>query len=181
MTNTNKLDQALKTLILNNRVDFEILQKQIDNQEITNEMPKFKQGLLFSKLISEPQSLGSLFLIKLKLKHLTTDILASKLGVAPNLITDLLADKVVPSKVPVLIMKKILNDFQLTFQDIEQAMNETFSKFTNQTNHTLSVTMHRKGGNGHSFQKETSSHSIFTEEIKDKYIAELKQLMGEAK
>lgn len=180
MTNINKLDHAIKILILNDRIGLDMLQNFVDNQEIINEMPRYRQDLLFSKLISESQSLGSLFLKKLKLENVTADSLASKHGIPPNLITDLLTDKVVPSKVPVLIMKKILNDFQLTFQEIEQAMNKTFLMFMNQTNHTLSTTMYRKGSNGHFFQNETSSN-VFSEEVRDRYVEELKHLMNEEK
>lgn len=180
MTSNNKLDQALKFLILTDKVDLETLRRQVDSQEIINEMPKYKQELLFSKLVFEPVSLGSLFSSKLMLKKLSIDALASKLGVAPNLIADLLTDKVIPNKVPIVIMKKILNDFQLTFNDVEQAINKTFELFKNQTNHALSIAMHRKGSEGRFFQKEISSN-VYTEEVKDKYIDELRQLMEESK
>lgn len=180
MKSNNKLDQALKALILTDKTELNMIQRHIDGQEIVNEMPKLKQELLFSKLVFEPISLGSLFSSKLKLNNLSIDILASKLGVAPILISDLLTDKVIPNKVPVVIMKKILNDFQLTFHDIEQAINKTFELFKNQTTHTLSMAMHRKGNDGRFFQKEISSN-VYTEEVRDMYIDELRQLINESK
>lgn len=178
MTNINKLDQAIKTLIMNDGVDFDTLQKFIDNQEIVNEMPKYKQDLLFSKLILDTQSLGSLLFTKLRLNNISADALAKQLGVAPNFITDLIADKVVPNKVPLLLMKRILNDFQLTFREVEKAMDKTFSMFLNQPNYVLTAAKHRKGANGRFVQTETSSN-VCTEDVRDRYISELRQLMAE--
>ncbi|MDP4149342.1 MAG: hypothetical protein Q8937_04250 [Bacteroidota bacterium] len=138
MANSNKVNalaEALRIMLLEEAREADVdlsakkMQLILSLPDDTLDMSKEKRQQIVDRLFktaSEP-SLGELIRVSMKRTKFTESSLAKVTRVPATILRKLKSDSIVPNKVPVLLLRDILNRLQLSFDIAEKAVLKTFT------------------------------------------------------
>lgn len=149
--------------------------------------PKEQELKLFARLksVDKEYTLGTI-LQNVMMQHLVTpSVLSEKTKISENMLSKLLTDSIIISNVPVVVLKRLLAYFKISFQEAKEAIlrtNELLQKhFSTQDSFLISHPSFRKNnGDTEKLNAYQKGNEFFeNDEAISMYLERLEELMNE--
>jgi hypothetical protein len=196
MTDQNKIntmDEALRVLWLENSqsADFNISENELElilASDDVLQMDQQKQCQLIDKLFNTIKSisLGELISEAFKSKALSEEAVAQETRLPMKVIEELKTDSVFPNNIPVLLLKGLFNNLDISYKAAEQSILKTFEimrkkKFINLEPGYATMAFRKSGndikGSLISRNKVDGSELYENKDALVKYLSKLEDLM----
>jgi len=132
--NINTLDEALRILWLESSKEADVLRSENEIRNIlesdhSSEMSADEQSLMINKLtvlLSTP-SFGHQLKAAIASSNIPIEVLSEKTSLAIEMIEDLKLDKIFTNNIPVVFLKTLLQQLNLSFKSVEQSIWKTYN------------------------------------------------------